>query len=83
MKNERTRAYYRDVRHKAICKKKYIDMHINGNIERPLYSNTGQYSKNKVHCSCPICKYGKTYHVPKKRDILADIIEKQQLKEII
>ena len=45
---------------KAIRKKDIADSYGNN-----LYDNLHQYSKNKVHCSCPLCsaktsKYGNT-----------------------
>lgn len=82
MKN-RTRAYYRAMRHKAICHKRYIDRQILHNAEHPYYEHDGQYSKNKIHCSCTLCKYSKVYNLPTRKDKLADIIEKQQLAEVI
>lgn len=82
MKN-RTRAYYREMRHKAICRNRYIDHKILGNEERLRYEHDGQYSKNKIHCRRTLCKYNKVYHLPTHRDKLADIIEKQQLAEVI
>ena len=82
MKN-RTRAYYRAMRYKAICHKRYIDRQILHNAEHPYYEHDGQYSKNKIHCSCTLCKYSKVYNLPTRKDKLADIIEKQQLAEVI
>ena len=82
MKN-RTRAYYREMRHKAICRKRYIDCKILENKDHPHYEHDGQYSKNKIHCSRALCKYRKVYHLPTHRDKMADIIEKQQLTEVI
>ena len=37
---------------KAIRKKRISD-HYYGN--HPWYDNLHQYSKNKIHCSCPLC----------------------------
>lgn len=82
MKN-RTRAYYREMRHKAICHNRYIDHRILGNEEHLRYEHDGQYSKNKIHCRRTLCKYNKVYHLPTHRDKLEDIIEKQQLAEVI
>lgn len=38
-------------------RKKRIDQDIYGylNREHGYYKNLHQYSKNKIHCSCPIC----------------------------
>lgn len=82
MKN-RTRAYYREMRHKAICRKRYIDYKILKNKDHLHYEHDGQYSKNKIHCSRSLCKYRKVYRLPTHRDKMADIIEKQQLVEVI
>lgn len=49
-------AYNRDVsRRKALRKKRITEhyyWHRNG---EPYYDNLHQYSKNKIHCSCPMC----------------------------
>ena len=41
---------------KAIRKRK-IDRNTQGSsaVKHDLYDNLHQYSKNKVHCSCPLC----------------------------
>ena len=61
----RTRAYTRKMRAKAINRKKHIvhnfwHWHSYG---YEYYPHDGMYSKNKIHCSCPLCKskayYGK------------------------
>ena len=52
----RGRAYNRDVsRRKALRKKRISDNFWPGAAEHPYYDNLHQYSKNKIHCSCPIC----------------------------
>ena len=57
-------AYKRDVaRRKALRKRRIAkEVYYDGNTH-PYYSNLHQYSKNKIHCSCPLCKskayYGK------------------------
>ncbi len=45
---------------KAIRKRK-IDREVQGTAgsQHDLYDNLHQYSKNKIHCSCPLCR-GKT-----------------------
>jgi hypothetical protein len=49
-------AYNRDVsRRKALRKKRITEhyyWHRNG---EPYYDNLHQFSKNKIHCSCPMC----------------------------
>ena len=52
----RTRAWRRKINaHKALHKK-YVSSYYGPN----WYNNLHQYSKNKIHCSCPICKSGRT-----------------------
>lgn len=52
-----SRAFNRDVSiRKALHKKRiseYRYWYANSRI--PYYDNLHQYSKNKIHCSCPIC----------------------------
>ena len=59
----RTRAYTRKMRAKAIKRKKRITSHYSHADIYPYYPHDGMYSKNKVHCSCALCKdkayYGK------------------------
>ena len=40
---------------KALRKKKLAALLYPDAEARPYYSNLHQYSKNKIHCSCPIC----------------------------
>ncbi len=56
MNKSRSRAYNRDVsKRKALRKKRLTEeVYYNGK-EWPYYNNLHQYSKNKIHCSCPIC----------------------------
>ena len=58
----RTRAYTRKMRAKHIKRKKRIVSHWHW-FENGYYPHDGMYSKNKIHCSCPLCKdkayYGK------------------------
>lgn len=52
----RGRAYNRDVsRRKALRKKRISDNFWHHAAEYPYYDNLHQYSKNKIHCSCPLC----------------------------
>ena len=52
----RGRAYNRDVsRRKALRKKRISDNFWRYSAEHPYYDNLHQYSKNKIHCSCPLC----------------------------
>lgn len=59
----RSRAYYRDVRKRAIHHKKHVSRHYWN------YKFDGQYSKGKVHCSCPICSAKSSKHGFKVGDI--------------
>ena len=61
----RTRAYRREVRNKAIRRKKRIRHEVYG---YSWYPHDGQYSKGKIHCSCAICTYEKTYDLPRLSD---------------
>ena len=56
MNKSRSRAYNRDVsKRKALRKKRLAEeVYYNGK-EWPYYNNLHQYSKNKIHCSFPIC----------------------------
>jgi hypothetical protein len=58
----RTRAERRKNDYNKAIKKKNIAEH---NYGSSWYDNLHQYSKNKIHCSCPLCsaktsKYGNT-----------------------
>lgn len=52
---ERTRAYRRDVRNKAIARKKGIVKRVY--CSGDWYPHDGQYSKGKIHCSCKMCAF--------------------------
>lgn len=68
----RTRAYTRKMRAKHIKRKKNIVLHWHG-FENGYYPHDGMYSKNKIHCSCPLCKskayYGK--HIFTRQEVHA------------
>lgn len=62
-------------RHKDISKalrKKNISDRFSWDRDEHYYSNLHQYSKNKIHCSCPMCAtktrsracYGRIYNPP-------------------
>lgn len=61
----RTKAYYREMRHKAICRKKHISRAVYG-ID--WYKVDGAYSKGKIHCGCGLCKFGRKYGLPTFQD---------------
>lgn len=43
------------------------------------YRHDGMYSKGKIHCSCPLCKFSRHYKLPTLRDIKENVIFKQAL----
>ena len=43
--------YNRKISYKKAIQKKHISENCNG----ICYNNLHQYSKNKIHCSCPMC----------------------------
>jgi hypothetical protein len=52
----RTSAYNRDVSRRKALRKRRITQHYWGiSEEHPYYDNLHQFSKNKIHCSCPMC----------------------------
>ena len=56
MSKPNSRAYNRDVsRRKALRKKRIAEEVYWDGRNHPYYSNLHQYSKNKIHCSCPLC----------------------------
>lgn len=67
----RSRDYYRKMRAKHIRRKKRITARYDAcRGGSPYYEHDGEFSKNKIHCSCPLCKdkayYGK--HMPTVRE---------------
>lgn len=40
------------------------------------------FRKTKVPCSCWMCSYEKKMHIPTRQELLAELREKEQLKEI-
>lgn len=64
----RSRAYTREVRNKAIRRKKRICEDVYYPSISSWYPHDGQYSKGKIHCSCPICTYEKYYKLPSLKD---------------
>ena len=53
----RSRAWRRYKNYTKAKRKRDIDaaVYSYGNRWYPWYNNLHQYSKNKIHCSCPIC----------------------------
>ena len=48
-----SRAYNRDVSRRKALRKRRITKEVYH--EASYYDNLHQYSKNKIHCSCPLC----------------------------
>ena len=59
-------AYNRDVSLRKALRKKRITEHYYWHRNEPYYDNLHQYSKNKIHCSCPMCS-AKTRNKGKRR----------------
>ena len=78
----RTRAYTRKMRAKQIKRKKRIVSHWHW-FENGYYPHDGMYSKNKIHCSCSLCKakafYGK--HMPTRQEVNALLRMQEALRE--
>lgn len=82
----RTRDYYRKMRAKHIKRKKTIVLNWRWYGDFPYYKHDGMFSKNKIHCSCPLCSEkarnnGK--HVKTRQEIKNDIRLKEQLEEAV
>lgn len=82
----RTRDYYRKMRAKHIKRKKTIVSNWRWYGDFPYYAHDGMFSKNKIHCSCPLCSEkarnnGK--HVKTMQEIRNDIRLKEQLEEAV
>ncbi len=58
---ERTRAYRREVRNKAIARKKRVSHAFCGG---EWFKTDGMYSKGHIGCGCRLCKYTKHYDIP-------------------
>ena len=59
----RSRAYNRDISYRKAIRKRRLDRECS---HYPYYTNLHQYSKNKIHCSCPMCSR-KTKNKGRKR----------------
>ena len=57
----------RDFSIRKAKRKKRICNYYYWNREHPYYDNLHQYSKNKIHCSCPMCSQ-KTRNKGKRRN---------------
>ena len=51
----RNRAYNRDVTRRKALHRRHLARKIYAYDDKDYYDNLHQYSKNKIHCSCPMC----------------------------
>lgn len=74
----RDRAWNRKTSIKKARRKKRIteEVYQHGK-DSPWYNNLHQYSKNKIHCSCPLCR-GESFRT-KKEEILTRELLKDEL----
>ena len=81
----RSRDYYRKMRAKHIRRKKNIVRHWKwwSDNNYNYYPHDGMYSKNKIHCSCPLCKEKARHngkHILTEREIISIMKMYEQLK---
>lgn len=78
----RSRDYYRKMRAKHIKRKKSIVLNWSG-FEDGYYEHDGMYSKNKIHCSCKMCRSRdyKGKHVKTMQELRNDISFKEILAD--
>ena len=77
----RDRNYYREMREKHIKRKKRIAQLYYG---WEYYQVDGKYSKNKIHCSCQLCR-GKDYrgrHIQTNQEHRSEADMKEQIENI-
>ena len=60
------RAYNREITRRNALNRRDLDRRICPYSDRDYYDNLHQYSKNKIHCSCPMCS-AKTRNKRKRR----------------
>ena len=73
---------------KKAIRKRNIDREVRQFTDKDWYDNLHQYSKNKIHCSCPLCcaktdrnaKEGNP--IPDRRKIEAMDDQEKELEEI-
>ena len=79
---ERTRAQRRyDSRRKALRKRRITKEVYLESDEHPYYDNLHQFSKNKIHCSCPYCQM-KSRDYLKHSDLQAKEAMDSSMKEL-
>ena len=80
---QRSRDFIRKMRAKHIKRKKRITSHYHAGDDYPYYRFDGMYSKNKIHCSCLLCKskawYGK--YMLTKQEQKAKLKQQEELNE--
>lgn len=90
----RSKAFNRDVSYrKAVRKRRIARETYHWNSEWEYYDNLHQYSKNKIHCSCPDCStktrnkgkrgkgnYNRSINY-KRSDLIQQISMDQQMEE--
>lgn len=62
-------------------RKKNLDKAIHPNLQ-PWYSNLHEYSKNKIHCSCPLCRF-KNWFDGKDRKTISDMKKIESMEDKI
>ena len=79
----RSRDYYRKMRAKHIKRKKAIVSNWSS-FKDGYYEYDGMYSKNKIHCSCRLCRSSnyRGQHVKTMQELRNDISFKESLVEI-
>lgn len=53
---KKSRAYNRRISYLKARRKQRLDHESSAGRWSPYYNNLHQYSKNKIHCSCPLCR---------------------------
>ena len=66
MNKRNSSAYKRDVSRRKALRKRSLARRIYWHSENDYYDNLHQFSKNKIHCSCPMCST-KTRNKGKRR----------------
>lgn len=78
---QRTREFRRDMRNRKIAHRKSICKHVYWD-GCDWYRYDGQYSKGKIHCSCKMCTYSKTFDLPRLKDKIFDDIQNSYMMDM-
>lgn len=82
MEKRHERAYSRMMNRRKALRLRRIDRMRNAIGNFPdTYDNLHQYSKNKIHCSCPLCR-GETWSVGKNSDKQRTITDQKKVAEM-